>query len=470
MMPQIAFVGLPYLCMPRIPLFVVSIALANFLVPLNSTMIVVALPAIGRDFGVDRETAAWLVTSYLIAMAALQPIGGRVGDRFGRRRVLLASLIAFGVLSAVAPFAPSFLAIAGFRVLIAVCAAAISPNAMGLLRGQAVEGRAGTYFGVTGAFGGVGASVGPVLGGLLATFDWRWIFAVNVPLVAAILALGWFKLPRDAHRRPAPLDVVGALSVGALLAAAGWTLTRDNAISDPTTVVLLAAVVAGGALLFRYESRLSDPALPPSLFRIRPFTTANVTIGLSNLTLYGSFIAIPIALAGLPDASLRTGVVLTSQSIAVILLSPVSGALVDRFGARVPTAIGGVFLAIGLGLPVLLHGVADPAILLIGMPIMGAGLAFNFPATRIAALDAAPARLAALASGVTQTSRYFGGIVGSLAAAAALATDTSALPTLFLAFAGVGLASALVGVTLPSHITMSPEEEAEVEAEASPAG
>jgi MFS family permease len=448
--------------MTRIPLFVVSIALANFLVPLNSTMIVVALPAIGRDLGVDRATAAWLVTSYLIAMAALQPIGGRIGDRFGRRRLLLAALVVFGILSAAAPFAPTFAALAGFRLAIALCAAVISPNSMGLLRGGAVEGRAGTYFGVAGAFGGVGASIGPVLGGLLATFDWRLIFAVNVPLVLAILALGWYQLPHDVPRRASPLDAVGAVSVGVLLTVAAWALTRPDAISDPVTFVLLAAVALGGVLLFRYESRLSDPALPPALFRIRAFSTANVTIGLSNLTLYGSFIAIPIALAGLPDASVTTGVVLTSQALAVIVLSPVSGALVDRFGARLPTALGGACLAVGLALPVALHGTADPAVLLIGMPIMGAGLAFNFPATRIAALDAAPARLASLASGVTQTSRYFGGIVGSLAAAAALVSDTSALPTLFLAFAGAGVASALVGVTLPAHITMGEEIEPEV--------
>ena len=470
MMPQIGAVGLPYLCMPRIPLFIVAVALANFLVPLNSTMIVVALPSIGHDLGVGRAAAAWLVTSYLIAMAALQPIGGRIGDRFGRRRVLLAALVGFAVLSAVASFAPTFTALTGLRVLIALCAATISPNAMGLLRGNAAAGRTGTYFGISGAFGGIGASVGPVLGGLLATFDWRWIFAVNVPIVAVILALGWSYIPRDVTRRRAPLDVIGALSVGVLLSVAGWSLTRENAISDPLTFVLLAAVAGGVVLLFRYESGRPDPALPPALFRLRPFTTANATIGLTNLTLYGTYIAVPIALAGLPDASLRTGVVLTAQSIAVILLSPVSGALVDRFGARVPTALGGVCLAVGLALPVLLHGVADPAVLLIGMPIMGAGLALNFPATRIAAVDAAPERLASLASGMTQTSRYFGGMIGSIAAAAALATDMTGLPSLFLAFAAVGLSSAFVGATLPARITMSAEEEAEVEAEASPAG
>lgn len=455
--------------MPRIPLFVVSIALANFVVPLNSTMIVVALPAIARDLGVDRATASWLVTSYLIAMAALQPIGGRLGDRFGRRRLLLGALIAFGVLSAAAPFAPTFTALAAFRLAIAVCAAAISPNSFGLLRGKLVEGRAGTYFGVAGAFGGAGASAGPILGGLLAAVDWRLIFAINVPLVAAILALGWFQLPREEQRRRAPLDVLGAVGVGVLLSAAAWTLTRPNAVSDPTTALLLGAVAVGGYLLFRYESGLSDAALPPALFRVRPFTTANVTIGLTNLTLYGSFLAIPIALADLPDASVRTGVVLTSQALAVIVLSPVSGALVDRFGARLPTALGGALLAVGLALPVVLGGTSDPNVLLIAMPIMGAGLAFNFPATRIAALDAAPARLASLASGVTQTSRYFGGIIGSLAAAAALATDTTAMPALFLAFAAAGLASAFVGVTLPPFVTMAPEAEAEVEAEVSPA-
>ena len=432
-----------------IPVFVIAIALANFLVPLNSTMVVVALPSIARDLGVDRVTVSWVVTAYLIAMAALQPIGGRIGDRVGRRPVLLGALVGFALASGAAPLARDFPTLIAFRLLQAVCAAAITPNAMGLLRGEAVGGRAGTYFGIVGATSGIGASTGPLLGGLLAAIDWRWIFAANVPLVLAILALGWYRLPRSVPHRTAAPDVVGAISLAALLAAPAWVLTGMDEGFGALQAAVLLATATGFVLFFRYEQGHPDPALPPSLFGIRAFSAANVTIALTNLALYGTFIAIPIALADGAGASVRTGIVLTAMSAGSIVLSPVSGALVDRFGARVPTALGGVLIAVGLALPVVLGRAGDMGILLIAMPIAGAGIAMNFPATRIAALDAAPARFAALASGVTSTSRYFGGIVGALVAGLALgrASDLAALPVVFASFALAGLASALVGVT-----------------------
>jgi len=452
---------------PRVPLFVISIGLANFLVPLNSTMIVAALPSIARDLAVDSATAAWLVTAYLISMASLQPIAGRIGDRYGRRSVLLAALIGFAAASAAAPLARDFTILVAFRLLQSVCAAAITPNAMGLLRGSAVAGKAGTYFGIVGATSGIGASAGPLLGSLLAAVDWRWLFVVNLPLVAAILALGWTQLPRAPGRRTEAPDVAGALSLAVLLALPAWLLSTAGGGLDATRIALLVVLLVGFVLFFRYEQRHPDPMLPPSLFRIRAFSAANATIALTNLALYGSFIAVPIALAGDADAPLHIGIVLTSFSLGSIVLSPVSGALVDRFGGRVPTAIGGILIAGGLITPVLAGRSADFAFLLIALPVAGAGVAMNFPATRIAALDAAPAHLAALASGVTSTSRYFGGIVGSLLAALLIGrgADLGALPLVFAIFAASGLVSAVIGVTLPAHVAMH----AEVDPEPSPA-
>jgi EmrB/QacA subfamily drug resistance transporter len=438
------------------------VALANFLVPLNSTMIVAALPSIARDLAVDRATSAWLVTAYLIAMASLQPIAGRIGDRYGRRRVLLAALFVFAAASAAAPLAHDFVVLVAFRLLQALGGATITPNAMGLLRGQAVAGKAGMYFGIVGATSGVGASAGPLLGSLLASVDWRWIFVVNVPLVAAILALGWTQLPRIPGHRTAPPDVVGAASLAVLLVLPAWLLSTAGGGLDATRIALLVAMHIGFILFFRYERRHPDPVLPPSIFRVRAFSAANLTIALSNFSLYGAFIALPIALSAGADAAVRTGVVLTAFSLGSIVLSPLSGVLVDRFGARVPTALGGSLIALGFG-ALALTGISDLGLLLAGVFVAGSGITMNFPATRIAALDAAPPHLAGLASGVTSTSRYFGGISGTLLAAILVgrSDDLSALPVLLAIFAAAGLGSALIGVTLPRHVAMHAEPEPE---------
>ena len=414
-------------------------------------MIVVGLPLIARDLAVDRAASAWLVTSYLIAMASLQPIAGRVGDRFGRKRVMLVALAYFTVASIGAALAGSLPWLIAFRLQQAVAAAAIVPNGLGLLRGEAAAGRAGTYFGISGATTGIGAAAGPLLGGLLSAIDWRLIFAVNVPIALLALVLGWRALPDREPRPEARADVVGAVALGLILSLAAWTLTGAGAADPRLTAALVAIVVVAGVLFVRYEAGQPDAALPPRFFTIPAFTAANLTIALSNVALYGTLLLVPVALEG---SSVRSGLALSALSVALIVLSPVSGGLVDRVGARWPTAVGGLCIAVGLAAPELLGRATDYPTLLIALPIAGAGVALTFPATRLAALDAVPAHYAALASGVTSSSRYFGGMVGALIAALALAPGAAG--PLFLVFAAAGLAAAAVGASLPARIAPAP--------------
>ena len=267
---------------------------------------------------------------------------------------------------------------------------------------------------------------------------------------------------RDAPRRSAHPDIRGAITLGVLLSLAAWTLTEAGTSAPAVTVGLLAVVAVAAVAFVRYESRHADPALPPFLFTISAFTNANLTIALSNLALYGTFLAVPVILAGSgPDATIRAGIAISAQSVAMIVLSPVSGALVDRVGARWPTALGGLLIATGLGILAVSGRAADFGVLLICLPITGAGVALTFPATRIAALDAVPARFAALASGVTSSSRYFGGMIGALVAGIALAGATEAAAArLFLILAASGVAAAIAGSRLPRRIAPPVEAEA----------
>ncbi len=447
--------------MPRIPAFVFAVALGNLLVPLNSTMIVVALPLIGRDLGADRVTLAWLITSYLIAMASLQPIAGRLGDRFGRRRFMLGALVYFIVASVGCALAPNLLVLVLFRLQQAIAAAAVVPNSLALLRGRSVDGKAGTYFGISGATTSMGAAIGPLVGGLLAAIDWRLIFLVNLPLAGLALAVAWRSLPAgDPPRRTARADVTGAVGLGVLLSLAAWTLTEAGNSAPAITFGLLAVVAAGAVTFVRYEARHADAALPPFLFTIRAFTGANLTIALSNVALYGTFLAVPVILSTGPDATVRSGIALSVQAVAMVALSPVSGTHFDRVGARWPTAIGGLLIALSLGGLAILGPHGSYEAMLVLLPITGAGVALTFPATRLAALDAVPARYAALASGVTSSSRYFGGIIGALVAGLALADASEAASArLFLLLAAAGLAAALVGSRLPVRVGPSADRE-----------
>jgi MFS family permease len=335
------------------------------------------------------------------------------------------------------------------------------PNSLALLRGRATDGKAGTYFGLSGATTSIGAAAGPLLGGLLSAIDWRLIFLVNLPLAGLAFVIAVRSLPAgDAPRKTARPDIAGAVALGLLLSVAAWTLTSASGLAPVALAALAVALAAGTVAFVRYELRQSDPALPPRFFAVRAFTAANLTIALSNLALYGTFLAVPVLLAGGPDATLHAGIALSAQAAAMILLSPVSGALADRVGPRWPTAIGGLLIAAGLAIPALLGRAADFGALVLFLPLAGAGVALTFPATRIAAIDAVPARHAALASGVTSSSRYFGGMIGALAAGIALVRMSgAAADQLFLILALSGLLAAAVGSQLPSRVTHAPDAE-----------
>jgi EmrB/QacA subfamily drug resistance transporter len=427
-----------------------SVALGNLLVPLNSTMIVVALPQVARDLNVDVGATSWMITSYLIAMAALQPIAGRVGDRLGRRNVMLAALVYFAIASAGAAASSSILLLTVFRLNQAIAAAALVPNGLGLLREAIPSGRRGAEFGIVSAATAVGATVGPLVGGVLAAIDWRWIFLVNVPVCAAGFALAWRVLPARGARETTRFDLGGALGLGVILLAAAWVLVSLGRGVDVVTIAIGVAVLPAAVALIRYESGQPDPALPPSLFRIRPFAAACATVALQNLAMYGTLLALPVALAG---ASVRSGIALAAFSGGSIILAPLGGRAADRYGPRVPTFAGALLLGVGLA-PLALSGGQLPLELLVAtLAFAGVGLALTFPSMRLAAVDVVPERYAALASGVFSTSRYFGGMLGSVAIAIALGAtaSTDSLRVLFWLFTGAAFAAAIPSLALPGQ-------------------
>jgi EmrB/QacA subfamily drug resistance transporter len=445
-----------------------SIALGNALVPLNSTMLVVALPAIARDFHASVADTAWLITTYLIAMAALQPIGGRLGDRFGRRKLMLAALAYFGLASIGAALSSGLVMLAFFRLQQAVAGAIITPNGLGMLR-YAAGNRAGVQFGVMGTISGLAASSGPLIGSFLVPIDWRLTFGINIPIVVLALILATANLPEEADRArsKARFDIVGVVALGLLLVGTAWVLTSlGRGGPDALAIGIAVAVVIGFVAFMRYENAREDPALPPSLFLIRSFTAANVAMCFSNLALYATLLALPILLAD--REPILVGVSLFALSAAAVVLGPIAGALLDKYGARWPTMLGGVLIVSGSIATGLVVTNAELVALLLSVLVLGSGVAFTFPATRLAALDVVPARHAALATGVVSTSRYFGGMLGAIAASVsvtAFAHDVRG-PVLFGVLAASGLVTALASLGMPG----TAHTQAVVSAELGPGG
>src|SRR4029450_10896235 len=237
-----------------------TIVLGAMLVPLNSTMIAVALPRLIADFGSELFSAGWLVTGYLIAMASLQPVAGKLGDRLGRRALGLAGLGWFGLSSLGAGLAPDLPLLIAVRIQQAVAGALIFPNGIALLRATAPPGRLGRRLGLVMGALPLAAALGPLVAGLLLAFaDWRAIFLVNLPLVVVPLVLGWRSLPRTPRIRAiGAFDVLGGVLLSLFLFAAAWTLTPGLSPSGVGAAVLPCSA----AVLFAaHELRHPNPLI-----------------------------------------------------------------------------------------------------------------------------------------------------------------------------------------------------------------
>ena len=425
---------------------IAAVAVATTLAPLNSTMIAVALPAIEREFGVEYSTAGWLVITYLIAMAALQPMAGNLGDRFGRRTLMLGGLAGFALASAGAFLAVSFPMLLICRLGQAISGAIALPNSAALIYEIVPAERRAMRFGMIGAAASFAAAAGPPLGGLLVSaFGWRAIFSANLPIVIISLALGWWAIPRTirqtVRRR---FDLVGSALLIILLGAAAFILTERTQIADPALLVGAAIALVCLAVFFVwYELRQSDPVLPPRLFKVPAFAAANAGVGFSNLSMYVTLLTVPILLTRRAGwDSFHIGLLLSALSAATVLFAPLGGRLADRFGRRKPVVLGMLVLMLGT-LPFALTAGDLGVPLFIGcLFAAGAGLGLASAGLQSAALEAADSKKAGVASGVSSTSRYLGSIVGS-SVLASLTVTPQGSPRFDLIFLMVVVAAAI---------------------------
>lgn len=433
-----------------------AVALGASLVPLNSTMLFVALPHIVADLGSSVASASWLVTGYLIAVASLQTLAGKLGDRYGHRGVFRAGLVGFLVTSAAAAVAPGLGLLVVSRLAQGMAVAALFPNGMALLRRWVPAERRAASFGLVGSIIGAGAALGPPLGGLLVgLFGWRAVFLVNLALAGPAL---WASRGIPGLRSAAAVeafDLAGAVGWAALLVVAAGLLNLATA-TPLLLLVGLPVLAAAGYWLVRRGLRHPDPVFQPRFFASPRFTAANVVVGATNLAWYLMLIVVPLALERRGMSSMGTGLVLFAPAAAFMSLSPLGGRLSDRRGRRWPALVGTTLFVAGfVPLVVVGLGMALPY-LVATLVVVGTGLAFTWPSAQAVALEAVAAADSGAASGVYSTSRYLGSILGaSLLAAVADPTGRGVLA--FLAAAGILAALAATRFPAPPGASL-PEE------------
>lgn len=436
--------------------------LASSLMPLNSTMIAVALPEIAREFARPPGTVAQaVVASYLVAAIVLQGPGGKLGDRLGHRGVLSLGLALVAVGAVLGLVAPALGALAVARVLMAAGGAAIVPATVALLRIELPSQRRGRAFGLFGAVMSLAAGIGPVVGGeLVSAFGWPSIFAANLPVigvaVAVLAATGRIRRtePQDRPR----MDVLGTVLLTATLAA----LVLGLQTSGSTAAVLLGACAALLVPLVWWERRAADPVVAFRLFGLVAFTAGSLLVALQNLVMYTLLFELPQVLSALlaVDAA-ATGRLLVAMTAAMILASLVAGRLTDAIGARLVAVGGTVTCLAAVGLLAAAELSSLPSLVL-PLAVLGLGVGLATPAAQSASLAAVPRERSGAAAGIGSTMRYLGGVVG-VALLGRLVDLTGDRPavlgehrTILGVFAGALVAGLACAVALPGRSAREP--------------
>jgi EmrB/QacA subfamily drug resistance transporter len=438
-----------------------GLASGAILVPLNSTMLAVALPSVMTEFGVGAAAVASLVTLYLGAVALALPASGSLGDRFGHRRIFLIGVVGFALASAVAASAGTFEVLAGSRVLQAVTGALVSTTSVALLRDLAPADRRGSAFGLFDMLVSTSAALGPIIGGLLvAGFGWRAIFVVAVPVAAfAAVAVGVVVPPRDrrssdgAAVRPRPVDLPGLLLLAAFLVS---LLAGLGSLGDPGSAppIALAAPVLL-AIFVWFETRTDHPAVDPRLFARRSFSAAVVGVFGSTIILHATLVLVPLHIervdGGGPEVS---GLVLLGISAAGAIAAPLGGRWSDVVGRRWPVVVGSLLGAVALGALWLLTASLPALALGVALGVVGFGMGLAGAPRQAVAMETIEPERVGMAAGTYLTGRYVGGAVGATLAGAILGATVTAggVATGFGVLALVGLAVTAVSFLLPGRV------------------
>jgi EmrB/QacA subfamily drug resistance transporter len=386
-----------------------------FLAPINSTMIAVALPALADEFRIAVADVTWLVIVYLLVMASLQPLAGRLGDSFGHRRLFVGGCVGLLAASVGCALAPSFAVLLACRALQGVAAAVMSPNGGAILRHAVPANRQGQAFGWFTASLTLGAAIGPALGGVLVEgFGARSIFWVNLPVLALVVPFAIRRLPQTPTRAAAGLDGAGALLLIAALVCGASSLVFAPGVGAGVTAALGASTVVLAVAFALWERRHPRPLVDLRLFHHPAFSAACASVLLSNLMMYTTLLLVPLLLTELQGRPAdHVGWVLLVFSAAMALVSPIGGRLSDRVGRARPVVAGSILLIAGAALLLGADATTSTASLLTALVITGVGVGLQMGAQQTAALESAPAAMAGVAGGVWSTSRYIGSIAGS---------------------------------------------------------
>ena len=436
-------------------------SLGFFLITLDILIVNLALPSIEAELGGGTTAQQWVIDGYTLMFAALLLFAGNLADRIGADRSFGWGAAVFLLASVGCAVAPSAGWLIGARFVQGAAAAVMLPASMALIREAFPDPRRrANALGIWAVGGAVAGAVGPLLGGLLTTVDWRWVFAINLPVCAGMLVL--LRLVTSSPRRPAPFDWTGQVLAIVTLAALMYGLIEGGVLGFGTATVVLALLVAVTGLggFVAVESRARHPMMPLGLFR-PPGMRVALLVGFSFMAgWFGTvFFASLFLQQHLELTPLAAGLVFLPAAAAAMAGNLSSGAITNRWGPRVPVVAGLSSMVVGLVGLVVTAPLGSPLLTALLLVLIGPGGSIAMPAITSVVLDSAPAEQAGTASAVFNTFRQVGGAVAIAVIGAILAATDGFLAGLQISFtiaATLLLLTALVSLrTIPAHHTLT---------------
>ncbi|MCX4634171.1 MFS transporter [Streptomyces platensis] len=410
---------------PWLTLF--SVAIGVMMVALDGTIVAIANPAIKQDLGASLADVQWITNGYMLALAIALITAGKLGDRFGHRQTFLIGILGFAAASAAIGFSEEVALVVTFRVLQGLFGALLMPAALGLLRATFPAEKLNMAIGIWGMVIGASTAGGPIVGGLLVEHvNWQSVFFINVPVGVLALVLGLVILKdHRAENAPRSFDIPGIVLLSGAMFCLIWPLIKAGEWhwdSMKTWGFLIASVVLF-ALFALLESKVREPLIPLRMFRSLPLTAGAVLMVLMAFAFMGGLFFVTFYLQNVHGMTpVDSGLHLLPLTGMMIVGSPLAGALITKFGPRIPLVGGMVLTAVAMyGMSGLDTG-TDTGLMSLWFALLGLGLAPVMVGATEVIVGNAPLELSGVAGGLQQAAMQVGGSLGTAVLGAVMAS------------------------------------------------
>ena len=398
-------------------LTLIAMTLSSAMILVDQTSVPLAIPDAMGDLGASISGGQWILTANMLPLAAFMVLGGRLGDIFGLRKIFLIGALVFSVSSAFAGFSQDFPWMIAARASQGIGAAFMMPTAVAIVSDTFPKEERGKALGMLAGFAAFAAALGPVIGGALATLDWRLVFLVNVPLAIVTVILTLKATPPLKFRDNANqnLDPAGIVTFGLAIAGLVYGLGQGQILGweDPQVIGALVLSVVSFTAFFVVEAKVKDPMIEFRLFRHDNFLAANISQFLAGMIELGLAYLLPYFLLLMIGVSpLVAGIALIPATLPIILAGPLAGKWFDLSGGRVPLVVGFLTLALsGIAFAIATSHLSY-AWLVPGLILQGIGLGIVLTVNDPTGLSAVPDEDQGQAAGVINTTEQLGGAVG----------------------------------------------------------